>query len=70
VLVACVLGVAAPAGEKFYRAQQAFANAHNDWVRVIKNLSPESPDYEQRVREEWLKRDIGQKFRKLEQSFE
>lgn len=53
---------------RFIDSQLAFANAHNDWAMAITSLSPASPDYAVRVREEWLKREIGQKFRRLEQS--
>ncbi len=64
-----VATAAAPA-ERFYRVHTDFANAHNDWVSAIKDLSPSSPDYEDRLREEWLKREVSEKFRKLERSFE
>lgn len=47
---------------------QAYANAHNAWAHYIGNLSPDSPDYRERVAQEWERREVSKKFRRLEEA--
>ncbi len=49
----------------FYDAQNSFARAHNDWEMILRQLSPDSPDFEARVRKQWLDHDITTKFERL-----
>jgi|GEM_PF-2881048 len=66
LLLALSLVPAASPADTFHRRQQDFAQSHNDWAKHIDKFSPASPDYSDRVREEWQRRDLGQKFRRLE----
>ncbi len=49
----------------FYDAQNAFAEAHNDWCMILRQLSPDSPDFEAQLRKQWSDRDITAKFQRL-----
>ncbi len=70
-LVASALLPAAPdRGQTIIHNQIRFANAHNGWARAIQHLSPHSPDFEQRLRQEWLEREVSMKFRRLERSIQ
>ena len=57
-------------GQTIIDNQIRFANAHNGWASAIKNLSPHSLNFEQRLRQEWLEREVSMKFRRLERSLQ
>ena len=70
-LAASSLLPAAPdRGQAILRNQIQFANAHNGWASAIQHLSPHSPDFERRARQEWLEREVSLKFRRLERSLQ
>ncbi len=65
-----LLPAAPDRGQTIIDNQIRFAHAHNGWASAIKNLSPQSPDFEQRLRQEWLEREVSMKFRRLERSIQ
>ena len=51
---------------RLFHRQHVFAEAHNLWAIKLQALSPYSPDYWEQVREDWARRELGEKFRRLE----
>lgn len=56
--------------KKLMQRANTFVESYNDWAKWMLAASPYSPDFSQRVRQEWLKRELGQKFRRLELELE
>lgn len=44
----------------------SFAEEYNEWAEWLRSHSPYSPDFPERCREEWDKREMSQRFRRLE----
>lgn len=40
---------------------------HNEWAKRVAALSPASPDYRERLSEDWHRRGLGEKWRRLEE---
>lgn len=51
---------------KMNRSSNEFVESYNDWLSTVQKMSPYSPDYGERIAEEWHKRELGRKFREVE----
>lgn len=52
------------------QAHQEFLEAYNGWVRYAVALSPASPNLLEKLRQQWRRRRVAEKFRRVEQELE